>query len=51
MLRHRGKGRTYAHNLKLASILSSVAGIVNITGLLSLKTLNDKRNRAFRLFF
>lgn len=31
MFRHKGKGRTYAHNLKLASILSGVAGIVNIT--------------------
>lgn len=39
MFRHKDKGRTYAHNLQLAAILSTVAGIVNITGVLSLTTL------------
>jgi len=39
MFRHKDKGRTYAHNLQLASILSAVAGIVNISGVLSLTTL------------
>ncbi len=39
MFRHRGRGRTYLHNLKLASILSGVAGIVNIVGVLGLNTL------------
>jgi len=34
MLRHKGKNRTFLHNLKLASILSFVAGLVNIAGLL-----------------
>lgn len=34
MLRHKGKTRTFLHNLKLASILSFVAGLVNIAGLL-----------------
>jgi len=39
MLRHYGKGRTYKHNIYLASILSTVAGIVNITGWLALGIL------------
>lgn len=39
MFRHKGKKRTYRHNLRLASLLSFVAGIVNITGLLSLGIL------------
>ncbi len=39
MFRHKDEGRTYEHNLKLAAILSGVAGIVNITGVLSLATL------------
>ncbi len=36
MFRHTGKGRSYVHNLKLASLLSAVAGLVNISGILSL---------------
>jgi len=39
MFRHTGKGRTYLHNLRLASLLSGVAGIVNIVGVLGLNTL------------
>ncbi|PKW21107.1 LOW QUALITY PROTEIN: uncharacterized membrane protein YoaK (UPF0700 family) [Flavobacterium lindanitolerans] len=39
MFRHTGKGRTYLHNLRLASLLSAVAGIVNIVGVLGLNTL------------
>src|SRR5690606_27794059 len=39
MFRHSGKRRTFRHNLSLASMLSFVSGIVNITGLLSIGTL------------
>lgn len=39
MFRHKDKGRTYVHNLKLAAILSAVAGIVNITGVIAIATL------------
>lgn len=50
MFRHRGKGRTYSHNLKLASILSCVAGIVNITGVLKLNTLTTNVTGHFAFF-
>lgn len=36
MFRHRGKRRTFYHNLQLASLLSFVAGIVNVTSVLAL---------------
>jgi uncharacterized membrane protein YoaK (UPF0700 family) len=39
MFRHKGKNRTFIHNLRLATLLSFVAGIVNITGVLAVKTL------------
>ena len=50
MLRHKGKGRTYSHNLKLASILSGVAGIVNITSILKFKTLTTNITGHFAFF-
>jgi len=50
MFRHKGKGRTYLHNLKLASLLSCVAGIVNITGVLSLGTLTTNVTGHFAFF-
>lgn len=50
MFKHKGKGRTYAHNLKLASILSGVAGIVNITGVLSLNMLTTNVTGHFAYF-
>ncbi|HLW62684.1 YoaK family protein [Myroides odoratus] len=50
MLRHKGKGRTYSHNLKLASILSGVAGIVNITSILEFKTLTTNITGHFAFF-
>jgi len=50
MFRHKGKGRTYSHNLKLASILSGVAGIVNITGVLKLSTLTTNVTGHFAFF-
>ncbi|AXG74036.1 DUF1275 domain-containing protein [Flavobacterium arcticum] len=39
MLKNRGKKRAYQHNIRLATLLSFVAGIVNISGLLSLNIL------------
>lgn len=36
MFRHRGKRRTFYHNLHLASILSFVAGMVNVVSVLAL---------------
>src|SRR5215218_5652235 len=42
MFRHRGKSRTLAHNLKLASWLSFVAGVVNVSGLFAVQRLTTK---------
>lgn len=50
MFRHQGKSRTYVHNLKLASMLSFVAGIVNITGVLSVKVLTTNVTGHFAFF-
>ncbi len=50
MFRHRGKNRTFLHNLRLATLLSLVAGIVNITGVLALKTLTTNVTGHFAYF-
>lgn len=50
MLRHKGKRRTFVHNLKLASMLSFVAGIVNITGVLCIKVLTTNVTGHFAYF-
>lgn len=50
MFRHKGKGRTYIHNLRLASLLSLVAGIVNITGVLSVRVLTTNVTGHFAYF-
>src|SRR3954451_3101718 len=50
MFRHKGKSRTYIHNLKLASLLSFVAGIVNITGILSVQRLTTNITGHFAYF-
>lgn len=39
MFSHQGETRTLSHNLKIASLLSFVAGIVNVAGFLSLQRL------------
>ena len=39
MFRHKGKTRTIKHNLRIASLLSFVAGIVNVTGFLAIQRL------------
>ncbi|MCE3076205.1 YoaK family protein [Chryseobacterium gwangjuense] len=50
MFRHRGKNRTYFHNLKLASLLSFVAGTINIVGVLSIKILTTNITGHFAFF-
>lgn len=50
MFRHIGKNRTYFHNIKLASALSFVAGIVNIVGVLSSKILTTNITGHFAFF-
>jgi uncharacterized membrane protein YoaK (UPF0700 family) len=39
MFRHQGKTRTLQHNLKIASLLSFVAGLVNVVGYLAVARL------------
>jgi uncharacterized membrane protein YoaK (UPF0700 family) len=39
MFHHTGRKRTFIHNLRLATLLSLVAGMVNSTGVLALHTL------------
>jgi uncharacterized membrane protein YoaK (UPF0700 family) len=50
MFRHKGKNRTFSHNLRLATLLSFVAGIVNISGVLGLKTLTTNVTGHFAFF-
>lgn len=50
MFRHRGKSRTLRHNLRIATVLSFVAGIVNVTGFLSFKQLTTNVTGHFALF-
>lgn len=50
MFRHRGKSRTLIHNLRLASLLSFVAGMVNVSGLLSLHRLTTNVTGHFAFF-
>jgi len=50
MFRHRGKSRTLNHNLKLASLLSFVAGIVNVSGLFAVQRLTTNITGHFAYF-
>ncbi|MBI0401534.1 YoaK family protein [Cyclobacterium marinum] len=50
MFRHQGKSRTFKHNLQIATFLSFVAGIVNVTGFLSIKQLTTNVTGHFALF-
>ncbi|MHA6697137.1 YoaK family protein [Chryseobacterium sp. A321] len=50
MFRHTGNKRTFTHNLRLASLLSGVAGIVNITGILALGVLTTNVTGHFAFF-
>lgn len=50
MFRHRGKTRTYQHNLRLAALLSFIAGMVNVCGVLSVKVLTTNVTGHFAYF-
>lgn len=50
MFRHHGKTRTTKHNLQIASLLSFVAGIVNVTGFLSIQRLTTNVTGHFAFF-
>ena len=50
MFRHQGKTRTSKHNLQIASLLSFVAGIVNIAGFLSVQKLTTNVTGHFAFF-
>ncbi|MFY0714594.1 DUF1275 domain-containing protein [Seonamhaeicola sp. NFXS20] len=50
MFRHQGKSRTLKHNLRIATILSFVAGVVNVTGFLSFKQLTTNVTGHFAQF-
>ncbi|WP_434035831.1 YoaK family protein [Formosa sp. 4Alg 33] len=50
MFRHQGKSRTKKHNLRIATILSFVAGIVNVSGFLAFKQLTTNVTGHFALF-
>lgn len=50
MFRHTGKNRTFIHNLKLASLLSLVAGIVNVSGLFAVHELTTNVTGHFAFF-
>lgn len=50
MFRHQGKTRTLKHNLRIASLLSFVAGIVNVTGFLAIQRLTTNVTGHFAFF-
>jgi len=50
MFRHQGKTRTLSHNLKIASLLSFVAGIVNVAGFLAVQRLTTNVTGHFAFF-
>lgn len=50
MFRHQGKTRTLQHNLKIASLLSFVAGNVNVIGFLAVQKLTTNVTGHFAFF-
>lgn len=50
MFRHQGKTRTVSHNKKIASLLSFVAGLVNIAGFISVQRLTTNVTGHFAYF-
>jgi uncharacterized membrane protein YoaK (UPF0700 family) len=50
MFRHQGKTRTLSHNLKIASLLSFVAGLVNVVGFFAVKRLTTNVTGHFAFF-
>lgn len=50
MFRHQGNTRTLKHNLRIASLLSFVAGIVNVAGFLAVQKLTTNVTGHFAFF-
>lgn len=50
MFRHQGKFRTHKHNLRIAVLLSLVAGIVNVSGFLAIGKLTTNVTGHFAFF-
>lgn len=50
MFRHQGKSRTLTHNLRIASLLSFVAGMVNVAGFLAVQRLTTNVTGHFAFF-
>jgi len=50
MFRHSGKTRTLTHNLRIASLLSFVAGVVNVAGFLAVQKLTTNVTGHFAFF-
>lgn len=50
MFRHQGKARTLSHNKKIASILSFVAGVVNVAGFIAIQRLTTNVTGHFAYF-
>lgn len=50
MFRHKGKNRTYRHNVLLAALLSANAGLVNVSGVLSIAILTTNVTGHFAFF-
>lgn len=50
MFRHKGKTRTFKHNLQIASLLSFIAGVVNVTGFLAVHRLTTNVTGHFAFF-
>ncbi len=50
MFRHQGKTRTLTHNLSIASLLSFVAGLVNVAGFFAVQRLTTNVTGHFAFF-
>src|SRR6478735_9002791 len=50
MFRHKGISRTFKHNIRIASLLSFVAGIVNVVGFLAVQRLTTNVTGHFAFF-
>lgn len=50
MFRHQGNSRTFTHNLRLATLLSFVSGIVNVCGLFAFGVLTTNVTGHFAFF-
>ncbi|MFT3981884.1 MAG: YoaK family protein [Ferruginibacter sp.] len=50
MFRHQGKARTLRHNLRIASLLSFIAGFVNVAGFFAVQRLTTNVTGHFAFF-